>query len=286
MFYVYVYLDPRKFGQYLFKINKSFTFNYEPFYVGKGKGGRKNWHLQAALYRIKNARDHNNPLLIYKLWKIWEEGFENPFIYTIENLSEAKAFKVEEILIKTIGRKDLKTGTLANLTDGGEGMSNQIKTYKECKEISKRQFANWKKSSYRRKISEGCKRAWQRPGYKEWKSKRHSNRISKNWIVIPPDKLSIWLVRGLHRFCKVNDLHTRGMHAVAGSNTTRHHKGWFCFRTRIFLSLIDCNKNIFSKVKVWRVGSKIKYNKDLYKKPRLNESINIPIIDISIPSTR
>lgn len=36
-FYVYVYLDPRKSGEYIYDDLK---FNYEPFYVGKGRGDR------------------------------------------------------------------------------------------------------------------------------------------------------------------------------------------------------------------------------------------------------
>ena len=36
-FYVYVYLDPRKPGSFKFG---EYEFDYEPFYVGKGKKNR------------------------------------------------------------------------------------------------------------------------------------------------------------------------------------------------------------------------------------------------------
>ena len=41
-YYVYVYLNPLKAGE--FNVGK-FNFNYEPFYVGKGKGWRIGQHF-------------------------------------------------------------------------------------------------------------------------------------------------------------------------------------------------------------------------------------------------
>ena len=43
-FYTYVYLDTRKSGFYSYSglNNERFVFNYEPFYIGKGKGTNGN----------------------------------------------------------------------------------------------------------------------------------------------------------------------------------------------------------------------------------------------------
>jgi len=45
-FYVYVYLDPRKPGNYTYG---DYHFDYEPFYVGKGCDDRLNDHLKKLL---------------------------------------------------------------------------------------------------------------------------------------------------------------------------------------------------------------------------------------------
>lgn len=119
-YYVYCYLDPRKSGKYKYE---EFEFNFEPFYVGKGKDKRDNVHL-------KNCYNKNT-FFKRKINKIIKCTGEIPIIIRIlENLSEINAFNLEKKLIKIIGRNDLGLGTLVNMTDGGEGLTN-------CSEITR-----------------------------------------------------------------------------------------------------------------------------------------------------
>ena len=120
LYYVYVILDTRKSG--LYKYN-SYTFNYEPFYIGKGKKDRKNSHFHKS--RLTNC--NGNKLKINVINKIIEQTNELPSIGIIKsNLTESEAFILEKELILLIGRRDLNSGTLCNLTDGGEGHSGSL----------------------------------------------------------------------------------------------------------------------------------------------------------------
>lgn len=116
-FYVYVYLDPRK--QDNFKYGE-YEFEYEPFYVGKGLRNRLYHHLQEC-----NLKKDTNKLKINKILKIRKETGKDPIVIKyIEKLSELDALDLEKLIIKTIGRIDLKTGPLTNLTGGGDGLFN------------------------------------------------------------------------------------------------------------------------------------------------------------------
>jgi hypothetical protein len=77
-----------------------------PYYIGKGKGIRA-WKQHSV--KGKGAHTPNDNLRIF----VCET-----------DLSEIGAFALERRYIRWYGRKDLGTGILVNLTDGGEGTSN------------------------------------------------------------------------------------------------------------------------------------------------------------------
>lgn len=120
IYYVYLYLDTRKPGKYFYL---NYEFDFLPFYVGKGKEDRCEKHLKSCY--------NKNPYFKNKINKIISKTGDIPKIIKIqENLLEQEAFDLEILLIKEIGRLDLKTGSLVNMTSGGEGLKN-------CSELTK-----------------------------------------------------------------------------------------------------------------------------------------------------
>ncbi len=119
-FYVYVILDPRKPGHYVYG---KYSFNYEPFYVGKGsKQNRYQIHLNESYTEYDKKIIKGGTFKCCKIRKIKKETSRDPIFMKIEeNLYEQKSFDLEIFLISLIGRYTLNKGPLTNLTDGGEG---------------------------------------------------------------------------------------------------------------------------------------------------------------------
>ena len=116
-YYVYVYLDPRKPGKYSYPGVK-YTFDFEPFHIGKGSGSRSFFYIRESKANINkeeqfaNCKQRCKDLLRQNL---------QPIIYKLEvGLEEYKAFELEENLISKIGRQKDGTGPLTNYHQGGK----------------------------------------------------------------------------------------------------------------------------------------------------------------------
>jgi hypothetical protein len=127
-YYVYVYLDPRSPGEYEYS---EYTFEYEPFYVGKGRG----WRFRNHLLKVKRGKYPNLPKF-HIIKQILDSGNDPIIIKYKENMSEEESFLLEEDLINKIGRKDLKKGPLRNLSNGGEGNGDRKFTDEHRKNLS------------------------------------------------------------------------------------------------------------------------------------------------------
>jgi hypothetical protein len=88
-YYIYFHINPLK---------------NEIFYVGKGKNKRAFEKYRRSEYWLKYVKKYGYIIDIVE-----------------ENLTEDEAFSKEIDYIKRIGRKDLGSGTLINLTNGGDG---------------------------------------------------------------------------------------------------------------------------------------------------------------------
>jgi len=127
-FYIYIYLDPRKSGQYCYG---DFCFLFEPIYVGKGKNER--W--KDIYHRTKYFKNILN--------KIKNSGLEHIVFKLYENLNEGQSFEKEIELIEEIGRKNIKTGFLVNETIGGDGCSGCKRNKESIKLSSEKRRKNF-----------------------------------------------------------------------------------------------------------------------------------------------
>ena len=121
--YVYMYADP---SQGL------------PFYVGMGVGSRYTHHLR----RGKLPKSSRDTRTVYKVRKLIKAGIEPLVIIVRDNLSREQAITLEIALVAAIGRLDLGTGPLTNLTAGGEGATGLRQSVAAKLAVSTRQLGN------------------------------------------------------------------------------------------------------------------------------------------------
>ena len=104
-----------------------------PYYIGKGTGDR----IYSTNRRVKPPKDKSRIIFLKK------------------NLTEEESFRHEIYMIDVFGRKDLGTGILHNMTNGGEGPSGAVRSKEYRRKMSE---ANKNPSEEtRRKMSEARK---------------------------------------------------------------------------------------------------------------------------------
>ena len=119
--------------------NDYYIYRYDredgsPYYIGKGCGNR--------LFRERRnftPKDRNRIQIV------------------LGDMTEEEAFELEIFLIQEIGRKDLGTGTLLNLTDGGEGVSGHQHSEESRLKMREAKLGRKRSSEVKRKMSESHK---------------------------------------------------------------------------------------------------------------------------------
>lgn len=119
-------------------MNDFYTYAYlredlSPYYIGKGRGNR----MFSTHRHIAKPKDNHRIAML--------RG----------NMSEEQALKHECEIIKFFGRKDLGTGLLRNMTDGGEGTSGHKHTeeYKEKRRDLRLDFRHTEESKARMSLA-------------------------------------------------------------------------------------------------------------------------------------
>ena len=154
-FYVYAYL----------RNNDSNTASAKtPYYIGKGNGNRA-----FVKHRVPVPTDKTN------------------IIFLEDGLTESMAHALETKLILQYGRKDIKTGILHNLTNGGEGGSNPSDETRQKMAQAKRNESP--ETSKRR--SEAAKNRPRRSCTEETKKKISAANSGKKRTVDAKKKMSI-----------------------------------------------------------------------------------------------
>jgi len=248
-FYVYVYLDPRKPGNYIYGEHE---FNYEPFYVGKGTKYRYNDHIRLANNIIKNnilnkKKSHN----INKIIQILNNNLKPIILKLQDKLFESEAFLLEEKMIITIGRNDLKKGPLTNKTNGKDGVSGYIypeqrknimsklmsgknnPMFGKKRELSPNFGTKWSKN--RTKIMTEKLSGENNPMYKKTHTNKVRKKLSKNHLgltnkkykLISPEGEIFYAYNGLTEFCFKHNLSQSKLSLVVNGKR-KHHKGWKC----------------------------------------------------------
>ncbi len=143
-----------------------------PYYIGKGSNGRAYSNCNRYI-QVPKDKDR--------------------ILFLKQNLTEEEAFKHEKYMISILGRKDLGTGILRNLTEGGDGVSgyrHSEETKKKLIELARnripiseetRKRLSGRKHSVetKRKMSVS-KKGKNNPNYGKTLSQEHKRKISES----------------------------------------------------------------------------------------------------------
>jgi hypothetical protein len=207
--------------------NRFYTYAYlredrTPYYIGKGEGRR-----------VYNKNKGHIP-----------PKDKSRIIFLKQNLTEAEAFKHEIYMIAVLGRKDLGTGILRNMSDGGEGPSGAVRSEKFKRNLSEVNKGKTLSEEHKKSLFEGRsnytftdevrekirntlkEKNIKPPSRKGVKHKEeYFNKVCKKlYKIVRPDG-KIYITNRLKNFCKINNLVCSCMCNVA-NGIHKQHRGW------------------------------------------------------------
>ena len=147
-----------------------------PCYVGKGDSRRKRmdvheYFAQRGVHRNKHLQNI-----------IKQAGGSVPKVIVRENLTKEDAYTIESALIVAIGRRDLETGPLVNLTNGGPGVASLVMPRYAVVRVAAYHRGRPKTDDHKRKIAESNR------GQKRSVETRRNISISRLGRYFPPTR--------------------------------------------------------------------------------------------------
>jgi len=223
---VWIYIEPigaMNKDYYVYAYLRSYESvrgpKYSPYYIGKGCKDRA----------FSNQRSIQAPV---------DKSF---IVFLQEGMTEQEAFALEKYAISLYGRIDKNSGTLWNLTDGGEGSSGlvmpenvkqkiaqkltgQRRPPEVIEKIAKARIGFKHSQETKEKMSRSRTGLKRKPHTEEAKQKISQNKVKYEYEIIDPSG-NIYTTHNLNAFCKEHNLHQAHMSAVAHGKI-KAYKAW------------------------------------------------------------
>jgi len=215
-YYTYELIDPR---------------TDQVFYVGKGQDKRMYSHF----LRVKKGYFLENKHLENKLQQLVKENLNPKYRIVFKTIEEQEAYNKEIELIKYYGKENL-----CNLTDGGEGPFNCLRSEETKEKIRKKAIERNKSDEYRKMISIKTKQGMNNPVVKErlkkiFLSQEHRQKISETTkkVLAKPEikekmkKAQQGKNNGFYNFKHSNEWKKQHSIAISGENNPMFGKSLF-----------------------------------------------------------